>query len=100
MQAFIAFGGGSFVTSVVGGIELCSKDPAHHTLWSLMKYTTDACNTWFRGLWQHGLFVPVNEAVRLIPFGFAIPVSCQERLLLTSVRSVFIEGSWFDNWGI
>lgn len=55
-----------------GPLRLC-KDPLHGDLWHLMKYTALNCNAWFRGLYQHGVFVPAAAALKLIPFGFAIP---------------------------
>ncbi|CAK9004456.1 Uncharacterized protein SCF082_LOCUS8191 [Durusdinium trenchii] len=45
---------------------------AHENLWAYMHYTAQACNLWFRGMYQKGLFLDAAFARLLVPYGWAL----------------------------
>ena len=46
-----------------------------------MHYTAQACNLWFRGMYQKGLFLDAAFARLLVPYGWALVEAWVHRLL-------------------
>lgn len=75
MLLVVCFYSTSFLRSTSTSHPLIAQDPTFADLWELLRYTLVACNTWFRGLYQHGLFVPAESGRLLLPYGWALAVA-------------------------
>ena len=51
-------------------------DPADMDYFDIMKYTADVGNAWFRGLYQHGVWIAAHDAATLFIPGLRVWSSC------------------------